>query len=71
MRVPEPSFAHLIRLTDAKGIFEHAEGTTPRRDGGYCLDDVARALLVVCRQRPAEPELDQLANGYLSSCYGP
>jgi hypothetical protein len=66
VRFPEPSYAHLIRLTDAKGIFEHAEGTTPRRDGGYCLDDVARALLVVCRQRPAQPELDQLATGYLS-----
>jgi hypothetical protein len=66
VRFPEPSFAHIIRLTDAKGIFEHAEGTTPRRDGGYCLDDVARALLVVCRQRPAEPELDQLATTYLS-----
>jgi hypothetical protein len=66
VRLPEPSFAHLIRLTDAKGIFEHAEGTNPRRDGGYCLDDVARALLVVCRQRPAKRELDRLASGYLS-----
>jgi len=70
VRLPEPSFAHLIHLTDAKGIFEHAEGTTPRRDGGYCLDDVARALLVVCRQRPAEPELDHIATGYLSFVLG-
>jgi hypothetical protein len=66
VRLPEPSFAHIIRLTDEKGIFEHADGTTPRIDGGYCLDDVARALLVVCRQRPAEPELEQLAVRYLS-----
>jgi hypothetical protein len=66
VRLPEPSFAHIIRLTDDKGIFEHAEGMTPRRDGGYCLDDAARALLVVCRQRPAEPELERLATAYLS-----
>jgi hypothetical protein len=66
VRLPEPSFAHIIRLTDDKGIFEHAEGTTPRRDGGYCLDDAARALLVVCRQRPSEPELGRLATAYLS-----
>lgn len=66
MSLPEPSFAHIVRLTDDKGIFEHAEGATPRLDGGYCLDDAARALLVVCRQRPAEPELERLAAGYLS-----
>jgi hypothetical protein len=66
VRLPEPSFAHIIRLTDDKGIFEHAEGTTPRSDGGYCLDDAARALLVVCRQRPVEPALERLVVGYLS-----
>jgi hypothetical protein len=47
-------------------MFEHADGTTPRRDGGYCLDDVARALVVVCRQRPRTSTVDQLAMAYLS-----
>ena len=61
-----PSFEHVLRLTDERGMFEHADGTTPRRDGGYCLDDVARGLVVVCRHRPATSTLDGLATTYLS-----
>jgi hypothetical protein len=62
---PAPNFEHLLRLTDEHGLFEHADGTTPRYHGGYCLDDVARALVVVCRQRPRSSALDRLAAGYL------
>jgi hypothetical protein len=47
-------------------MFEHADGITPRRGGGYCLDDVARALMVVCRQRPPTSTVDRLATQYLS-----
>jgi hypothetical protein len=61
--VPAPVFTHLRRLTDAGGLYEHAEGTTPRREHGYCLDDVARALVVVCRE--PDPELDDLREQYL------
>lgn len=61
---PAPAFAHLRRLTDAGGLYEHAEGTTPRPGHGYCLDDVARALVVVCRE--PDPELDDLREQYLS-----
>lgn len=53
MRPPSLSFAHLRRLTDDKGVFEHAEGVSARRDGGYCVDDVARALVVVSREQAA------------------
>jgi hypothetical protein len=63
--VPTPNFAHVLRLSDERGIFEHAEGTTPRTECGYCLDDVARALVVVCRERPATPALNRLAAAYL------
>jgi hypothetical protein len=66
VNVTAPSFEHVLRLTDEQGMFEHADGTTPRRDRGYCLDDVARALVVVCRQRPATSTLDRLAAHYLS-----
>jgi hypothetical protein len=64
--VPEPTFEHVLRLTDEHGMFEHADGVIPRYDGGYCLDDVARALIVVCRQRPPTSDVDNLARGYLS-----
>jgi hypothetical protein len=62
--VPEPTFEHILRLTDEFGIFEHADGIAPRYECGYCLDDVARALIVVCRQRPTTPTLEQLAGVY-------
>ncbi len=50
-----PSFDHLLRLSDNVGIFEHADHTTPRKEHGYCVDDVARLLIVLAR----EPELDK------------
>jgi len=53
MTVDGPSFAHLVRLSDETGLYEHARGPLPRREHGYCLDDVARGLVVLCR----EPEL--------------
>jgi hypothetical protein len=66
LNVTEPAFEHVLRLTDERGMFEHADGIVPRRDHGYCLDDVARALVVVCRQRPTTSTLDKLAGQYLS-----
>ena len=44
-----PSFTHLRRLTDAGGLYEHALLDAPRPEHGYCVDDVARGLVVVCR----------------------
>lgn len=61
--VPTPPFTHLRRLTDAGGLHEHALGTTPRPEHGYCVDDVARALVVVCRE--ADPDLADLRTQYL------
>lgn len=44
-----PLYAHLLALTDDLGLFEHAEFARPRREHGYCVDDVARGLLVLSR----------------------
>jgi hypothetical protein len=65
MTVPDAPFAHVMRLTDDIGIFEHAEGSTPRRHLGYCLDDAARALVVVARQPDQTPALIHLTHRYL------
>ena len=46
-------------------MFEHADGVAPRREHGYCLDDAARALVVVCRE-PDAAELDDLREHYLA-----
>jgi hypothetical protein len=37
---------HLEALTGELGIMQHARGTVPDPDHGYCTDDVARALVV-------------------------
>ena len=63
---PEPSFAHLLRLSDDVGLLEHARGATPRRQHGYCVDDVARGLVVVCREPDQGPELLRLSECYLA-----
>ena len=47
---PDLSFEHLTRLTEPLGLFEHALGTIPRQEHGFCVDDVARALVVTARQ---------------------
>lgn len=44
--LPDLNLAHLRRLTDDTGIFQHAAYATPNRDHGYCTDDNARALVV-------------------------
>ena len=63
--VPAPRYAHLRALTDAGGLYEHADRVYPRRECGYCVDDVARALVVVCRDH-AMGELDDLRDQYLT-----
>ncbi len=41
---------HLNHLSDERGIFEHADGTTAREENGYCTDDNARLLIVASRE---------------------
>jgi len=45
--LPEFSLAHINRLTDDTGIIQHAKFGIPNLKEGYCLDDNARALLMV------------------------
>jgi glycosyltransferase involved in cell wall biosynthesis len=44
---PEVDLRHLRTLTDDTGILQHAVFSIPRYEDGYCLDDNARALLLV------------------------
>lgn len=46
--LPPFSLTHLKRLTDDTGIIQHAKFGIPNLKEGYCLDDNARALLMVC-----------------------
>ncbi|GAA3872864.1 glycosyl transferase [Saccharothrix violaceirubra] len=61
-----PGFAHLLRLGDDTGLYEHADGPLPRREHGYCLDDVARGLVVLCREPEPSADLVVLVERYLA-----
>lgn len=63
--VYQPVFDHLERLTDDRGLFEHALLTVPRREHGYCVDDAARGLVVTCRE-PEHGPGRRLARCYLA-----
>ncbi len=39
-------FDHLEKISDHRGLFEHAEGTAHREEHGYCTDDNARLMVV-------------------------
>jgi hypothetical protein len=65
MSYPAAPFRHLQRLTDNVGLLEHAEGIVPRYEHGYCVDDVARGLVVVCREPSPSQELITLGRRYL------
>jgi hypothetical protein len=65
MSFPAPPFGHLLRLTDNIGLLQHAEGVVPLHGHGYNVDDVARGLLVVCREPSPPQELIVLGRRYL------
>jgi hypothetical protein len=64
--VHQPVFDHLERLTDHRGLFEHARHAVPRREHGYCVDDVARGLVVVCHEPQPGPAVSRLSRCYLA-----
>lgn len=45
--LPELNLEHLRRMTDDTGLLQHAAFAIPRYSEGYCLDDNARALLLM------------------------
>lgn len=61
----ELRFEHLTRLTTTLGVHEHALFSEPRAEHGFCVDDVARALVVTSRVTSPSPEVAGLAAGYL------
>jgi len=68
IEVPEPSLAHLQKLTDDTGLLQHATFTIPNRKHGYTTDDNARAVIAMTKyytQYP-EPEALHLLDIYLS-----
>ena len=65
MSYPVTPFGHLQRLTDNIGLLRHAEGVVPLHEHGYSVDDVARGLVVICREPSPSQELVVLGRRYL------
>lgn len=70
---PASTFAHLDRLSDHRGLFEHAEGTRRREEHGYCTDDNARLLVVTAREedRGLAHQLGRIALRFVLDAQGP
>jgi glycosyltransferase involved in cell wall biosynthesis len=45
--LPEINLEHVCLMTDQTGMLQHAAFSVPRYEDGYCLDDNARALLLM------------------------
>lgn len=57
--------AGIAAITDDVGIYQHCRMGVPDRRHGYCIDDNARALMLVCTTRAGSPQdRDQLARIY-------
>lgn len=55
---------HLSSLTDDLGLYEHCLGSEPRKEHGYCVDDVARALIVLARDSMPSPSKQRMVDIY-------
>lgn len=63
--LPRTHLGGLRRMTDSVGMLQHSVHAIPDRNHGYCVDDNARALLLVHRLRRAghrTPETEALAH---------
>ncbi|MGB5624261.1 MAG: glycosyltransferase, partial [Woeseiaceae bacterium] len=68
-RLPQINLDHLRDMTDDTGMLQHAKFTVPNRAHGYCVDDNARALMVVtrtCDLHRNDRSLIELSSIYLS-----
>jgi hypothetical protein len=63
---PAPDWTHIARLSDDVGLLEHARNAIPRREHGYCVDDVSRGLLVAAREPQPSGAAVRLAERYLA-----
>ncbi len=69
--LPPLRLDHIVRMSDATGIFQHAIFNVPDFHHGYCTDDNARAF-ILCNLldelggRPAGDNLEHLATSYLA-----
>jgi glycosyltransferase involved in cell wall biosynthesis len=59
--LPTLRLDHLLRMSDGVGLLQHAIFTVPDHRHGYCIDDNARALLLMTLLEEAEQDFPQSA----------
>ena len=65
-QLPPLELKHLAALTDDTGLLQHAIFRIPRREEGYCVDDNARALLLMTLLEPQGVAEAALGSRYLA-----
>lgn len=61
-----PNYSHLESLTTEIGLYEHSRFDQPRVEHGYCVDDAARALVILSREKNHDKRTINLFNTYLN-----
>jgi glycosyltransferase involved in cell wall biosynthesis len=76
--LPEMDLQHMRLMTDDTGMLQHSAYNVPRYDDGYCLDDNARALLLMALVEDARSEETKAVRGlatrylaFVSHSYNP
>jgi len=63
----QPNFAAVERMSDATGMLQHSIYSVPDRRHGYCIDDNARALMLMSAMDDLDPvERDKWTTIYAS-----
>ncbi len=52
----KPDIAAVERMSDSTGMLQHSLYSIPDRRHGYCIDDNARALILMCRMPDLDPD---------------
>jgi len=67
VRALKPNFAAVERMSDATGMLQHSIYSVPDRRHGYCIDDNARALMLMSAMDDIDPvERDKWTTIYAS-----
>ncbi len=61
----KPDLTAVERMSDATGMLQHSVYSVPDRRHGYCIDDNARALILMCRIE----EIDEAVRDKWTSIY--
>lgn len=51
-----PDITAVERMSDATGMLQHSIFSVPDRRHGYCIDDNARALILMCKVEPLDAD---------------